>query len=248
MIDVPQNVLDRIRKCLALAASSNPGEAETAMQHARKLMEKYGLERTDIELSEIGEIYLDVKTNLSSSWMFKLFTLVEQLLGVTTYIQTYARSTQNGRVNFIGPKAKLELAQYLCTVLLRQIRRDRQAYLKSLREDRDLRIKTWFYTRGEKSALADTFCAQWLLAVDSRLKSLFTETPAVVNAYVEKMHPDLKTVNGRNRSSAYVDEDIRHDAASRGKACGENADVFLAMGKHPDAEGLGLNQLKITHG
>lgn len=40
MTDIPQNVLDRIRKCLALAASPNPGEAETAMAHARKLMEK----------------------------------------------------------------------------------------------------------------------------------------------------------------------------------------------------------------
>lgn len=247
MTDVPQNVLDRIRKCLALAASSNPGEAETAMQHARKLMEKYGLERTDVELSEIGEAGVDIKTNLSSNWMFHLFHLVQQLLGVTCYIQTYEGSTQNGTVNFIGPKAKLELAQYLCSVLLRQIRRDRQAYLKRLREDPELRMKTWFYSRGKKSALADAFCTQWLNAVDERLKSLFTDTPAIVQTYMEKKIPDLAPVDGRHRS-AFVAPDVRDDALSRGKACGENADVFLAMGKHPDAEGLGLNQLKITHG
>ena len=55
MTDISQNVLDRIRKSLALAASPNPGEAETAMAHARKLMEKYGIDKTDLELSEIGE-------------------------------------------------------------------------------------------------------------------------------------------------------------------------------------------------
>ena len=247
MIDVPQNVLDRIRKCLALAASANPGEAETAMQHARKLMEKYGLERTDIELSEIGEIGLDVKSHLSSNWMFRLFNLVQRLLGVTTYIRTCGRSTQNGRVNFIGPKAKLELAQYLCTVLLRQIQRDRQAYLKTLRDDMTLWSKTWFYSRSEKSTLADVFCTQWLAAVEGRLKALFTETPAIVQTYVEKAHPELSPVTGRRRSN-YVDENVRYDAAARGQTCGENADVFLAMGKHPDAEGLGLDQRKLTHG
>ena len=35
--------------------SPNPDEAETAMAHARKLMEKYGIEKADLELSEIGE-------------------------------------------------------------------------------------------------------------------------------------------------------------------------------------------------
>ena len=35
--------------------SPTPDEAETAMAHARKLMEKYGIEKADLELSEIGE-------------------------------------------------------------------------------------------------------------------------------------------------------------------------------------------------
>lgn len=247
MTDVPQNVLDRIRKCLALAASSNPGEAETAMQHARKLMEKYGLEKTDVELSEIGEVRIAVKTHLSSDWMFKLYHVVERLLGVMPFTVNYEGSKQNGFICFIGPKAKLELAQYLLTVLLRQIMRDRRAYLRSLREDRKLWRKTWFYSRGEKSALADAFCVEWLEAVKGRLKSLFIETPAITRTYLEKMYPETRTVIGSSRS-AWLDDDVLDDATSRGKTCGESADVFLAMRKHPDAEGLGLSRLKLGHG
>ena len=244
MTEVPQNVLERIRKCLALAASSNPGEAETAMQHARKLMEKYGLEKTDVELSEIGEVRIAVRTQLSSYWMVRLYNVVEQLLGVMPLMVNYAGSKQSGFICFIGPKAKLDLAKYLFTVLLRQISRDRRAYQRSLREDLELWRKTLFYSRGEKVALADAFCIEWLEAVNSRLKSLFIETPAITHAYVEKRYPNNSTVTARTRS-AVLDEDVLDDAATRGKISGENADVFLAMGKHPDAEGLGLNQPKL---
>lgn len=51
--DVPQSVFEKIRKCLALAASPNPGEAETAMRHAKKLMAKYGLDSVDIAIAEV---------------------------------------------------------------------------------------------------------------------------------------------------------------------------------------------------
>lgn len=40
---VPQSVYDKIRKCLALAASATEAESEAAMRQAQKLMAKYGL-------------------------------------------------------------------------------------------------------------------------------------------------------------------------------------------------------------
>ncbi len=47
--------LDKIKKLLRLAASDNPHEAAAAMRQARALMEKYRLEESDIQLSEVYE-------------------------------------------------------------------------------------------------------------------------------------------------------------------------------------------------
>ena len=89
MTDSSQNVLDRIRKCLALAASPNPGEAETAMAHARKLMEKFGIDKTDLELSEIGESEEEIPaSHLNCTWMASLIHTVDDLLGTGTLVST----------------------------------------------------------------------------------------------------------------------------------------------------------------
>ena len=51
----------------------------------------------------------------------------------------------------------------------------------------------------------------------------------------------------RNKSHFLTtDEDIEN-AVNQGKAFGENADIFLAMGKHKDAEAVGLSRLSLEH-
>jgi len=55
--------LDKIKKLLRLAASDNPHEAAAAMRQARALMEKYRLEESDIQLSEVFECVLAVVRN-----------------------------------------------------------------------------------------------------------------------------------------------------------------------------------------
>lgn len=48
--------MDKIKKCIALAQSSNPHESEAAMRQARKLMEKYRLEISDVHATEAEEL------------------------------------------------------------------------------------------------------------------------------------------------------------------------------------------------
>lgn len=47
--------LEKIKKCIALSGSSNPHEAEAAMRQARKLMEKYRLEISDVHAAGAEE-------------------------------------------------------------------------------------------------------------------------------------------------------------------------------------------------
>lgn len=50
-----ERALEKIKKCLALAESTNPNEAESALRQARKLMEKYQLEMSDVDSSRADE-------------------------------------------------------------------------------------------------------------------------------------------------------------------------------------------------
>ena len=48
-------ILDKIKKCLALSASSNEHEAEAALRQARKMMETHGITDLDIQAAEAEE-------------------------------------------------------------------------------------------------------------------------------------------------------------------------------------------------
>ena len=48
-----EKVLEKIKKCLRLAKSSNPHEAAAAMRQAQKLMEKYNLTERDVDLTDV---------------------------------------------------------------------------------------------------------------------------------------------------------------------------------------------------
>lgn len=48
-------ILDKIKKCLALSASSNEHEAEAALRQARKLMEAHGITDLDVQAAEADE-------------------------------------------------------------------------------------------------------------------------------------------------------------------------------------------------
>jgi len=50
-----QKVLEKIKKCLKLAGSSNANEAATAMRQAQALMEKYNVTHIDVQASEASE-------------------------------------------------------------------------------------------------------------------------------------------------------------------------------------------------
>ena len=49
-----ERAIRKIKHCLALSASSNEHEAAAAMRQAQKLMAKYRLTETQVNLSDVG--------------------------------------------------------------------------------------------------------------------------------------------------------------------------------------------------
>ena len=164
--------------------------------------------------------------------MASLLHTMDDLLGTSTLVST-TRNPWIGReskraVQIYGPKAKLELAQYIFTVLRRQILKDRRNYFKTLVEGTD----TWWYDTPQKSALADSFCQEWIDTVTNRIRHLFVTQSPTVDEYKKRNIKGLHSYTTRNKSYFLTtDEDIEN-AMIQGKAFGENTDIFLAMEKH----------------
>jgi hypothetical protein len=159
-----KKVLEKIKKCLALAASSNEHEASAAMRQAQKLMEMHGLTSTDVELSAIQSKTQKISNNRSlPMYQHMLINMIKDAFGVDAVhesVPTFGRFVSN--VRFIGVEEAPELAGYTFDVLRRQLDRDRKAYLATLK-----RCK-----RATKVRRGDLFAESWVLKARQKVQNL----------------------------------------------------------------------------
>ncbi len=214
-----QKALDKIKKCLKLAGSSNANEAATAMRQAQALMEKYNVSHTDVQASEASET--KAKANVKSkptNWETRLAHIAADAFACNILFS--GSFIGNGEWRFIGVGAAPELAGYAFEVLLRQVKKDRAEYIKNQLK----RCKP-----APKTARADRFCMSWVLAAAGKIAAIAPspEAKTAMAAYMDKHYSDLidmkpRVNNGRNNADqAYKDrsfgrEQGRKSTLSRG--------------------------------
>ena len=238
MPNIPENVLSRIKKCLALAAgNASEGEAANALRQARKLMEKYGVTNRDIELSEIVERVYEVKTNLFSYWQQELANVVCRIFGVQ-FLTRHRTSSKRGYIVFVGAESGAELAEYLFTVLQRQLRHDRSEYRKRLNESPSIqelrsfcrfRGISWAKTKAARglTTQVEAFSTAWVAKVEERCVEMFVPQPDTLTLYLSDRYAgiertDVKTVSSRDLQ--------RYERAVRdGYAKGAEAQIHVGV-------------------
>lgn len=209
-------LLAKIRKCLALAKSSNEHEAAAALAKARALMDEHGLSMDDIALSEIGEAKAKgTATQRPPLWETALCMTVRHALGCKVIIDADLHRL------YIGPGPAPEIASYAFTVLFRQLKAARQEYVRQhLKRCRP----------GRKRQRADVFCEAWARAVYSKVKALMPAVPvnALVDQYIaERFGNDLVTVD--NRSASTKGGRLENDYW-RGHQAGREVDLSQGVG------------------
>jgi hypothetical protein len=197
-----KKALDKIKKCLSLANSSNPHEAAAAMRQARALMEKYQLEQSDVDMIDIEEHGTRSGSKMKPvQWEANLAGTVAK-----AYACRLLFMAGIGEWRFIGEMA--ELAGYTMTVLLRQVRQARRDYISQALK----RCKS-----TTKTKRADQFCEAWVWGVSSKVSEFAGAEPsAATDAYMLKHHPDIekgKTVD-RNAKTKALSQRAMTDAAA----------------------------------
>lgn len=211
-----KKIVEKIKKCLRLSASSNPHEAATAMRQAQKLMEKYGVSASDIELSKIESSLTKAgNTKCLPAYLLQLAHMINAAFGTTVIMEsTGAWQRWESHLRFIGVGSQAELAAYAFDVLRRQLTRDRNEYLSSLK-----RLK-----RTTKTRRADLFALAWVEEANKKIVAV--TVPSAQGELIQKwkqQHYQRDLGTAKPRTHAFKGRD--YDAALHGAAAGRNAQI-----------------------
>lgn len=202
-------VIERIKKCLALAQSDNPNEAATAMRQAQKLMREHNLTESSLHISKVKEnrVKFGNGARRAPEWMNCLASTCALAFDCHV-LMTTNRFLNEKEVVYIGIGEAPKMAEYCYEVLARQLVHARNEYCKSLKKQHG------YVPRGH----SNSFALGWVLAVKSKLDKMKIEgvtenalvkvSDSIIDDYLKKMFgeiPQMKSSKALHESSSLTD-------------------------------------------
>ncbi|MFM9881211.1 MAG: DUF2786 domain-containing protein [Burkholderiaceae bacterium] len=194
-------VIAKIKKCLALGKSTNPNEAATAMRQAQKLMAEHNVSEREMSLIDVNEVQVKAVSTAANVWEVHLANTVAQAFGCDNFANISGQYNSAGNYQklrhyvFVGLAAAPSVAGYAYEVLSRQCAKARLAHIAKQPKNCKPLTKT---TRG------DAFAKGWVVAVADLIKRFANpeKNEALLLAYLEVKHPELKQSKSRDTTKA----------------------------------------------
>lgn len=210
------NILEKIRKCMALSKSSNEHEAAAALRQAAKLMEMHQVSHTEMLAVGVGEV--SAKAGVISrppAWENHLAGSIAAVFGCRLiFRESFIASSWV----FIGLAPANEVAAYSFEVLFRQAKKARKEFM-------DSNLKR--FKKANKVRRADLFSQGWVLSACRAVTPLTQVDGAeeAIKAYMDLKHNDLGKLESvdrnKGRTLSYKDE----LALGAGLSAGRNAQL-----------------------
>ncbi|AKU21894.1 DUF2786 domain-containing protein [Massilia sp. NR 4-1] len=191
-----ETAIKKIRKCMALAKSSEPHEAAAAMRQAQKLMEQFSVEHPELLAAGAAEEWSKSSASMHPPrYEVNLASLICRAFGCEMVFKRQLSKSQldiHGGYSFIATAPIPEIAAYSFTVLRRQLAAARADYIKTT-------LKRY---RKNKTAAADLFCQGWVLAAQRHVVSVTPteEQSASVSAYMQLHYAETSSLQSRERA------------------------------------------------
>jgi hypothetical protein len=234
MSTIDPKILAKIKKCLALSASSNPHEAAAALRQAKALMRQHDIDVSALSMSEIGESKISSRTmarDKPNLWESNLISLVGQAFGCKIVIErSLLKAGVRGHVNevefrFIGQTRQVEIASYTATVLVRKCKDARQKWIAE-----HLRGLSGMApgSKAKVTALGNAFAMGWVHSI-AKVVADFANPPEVdqsIQAYIEKLEISSKECPVRSvpRDKTTI------TAAQMGMLAAQGESIYRPMG------------------
>lgn len=217
-------IIEKIRKLLALANSSNEHEAALAAGHAQRLLSEHNLAMADVEAKEQQPQSADkIETTVPKSlpkWVRNLSG------GVCSAFDCQAiHHPAQGKMSFIGVGADVQIAAYTFAYLDRTVRRLCSSYMKYRVNDSNL-------SNRNKELMRQSYYLGAVSTINSQLVQQKVQTPITPGALmpikeglIKKAMSELgaiRTVRGRR---SYINS----NAYSQGQTDGKNVSVHKGV-------------------
>ncbi|MFC6631502.1 recombinase family protein [Acinetobacter beijerinckii] len=211
------DVLRRLKKCLALTKSSNEFEAAAALRQVQTLMIKYNLTELDVQLSDINEHYYQTNHIRKKMVEVRLAQMVADVFECGFYI----KNTKNKQFVFYGISPNTDIAVYSYEVLEPILMQAKKEYMATLHGNTKLK---------SKRALSKSFCLGWINSVRNKCERLNpnTDLQELLKKY-ENTKLNLNTfgfseIEHRNKNKL-------NEARRQGYLKGETVNLFHAVNK-----------------
>jgi len=229
-----EKIIDKVKKCLALAKSGNEHEAAAALRQAQKLMQLHGINDLDVEHADIQEQTARAGAAFKPArWEGELAVRVARAFDCQVLFRTGLVSGIGCWV-FVGATPSGEIARYAFEVLLRQAKRARAHYIKTV-------LKRCTTTRTRR---ADLFCEGWVAAA-TLLAATFAGnkvTRARVTTYLEQKHTTRVTLKSNDRNAGRnLSLSMReYGDMVAGHRAGKDAQLNCGLGSAGERSALGV--------
>ncbi|WP_342595612.1 DUF2786 domain-containing protein [Salinicola lusitanus] len=211
---IPDRILRKIERCLALSRSANEHEAGTALRQAQHLMDEYGVSEIDVAASTIDRVVVKSPTGRKPPrWLDHLASLVNAAFGTATvYEPRPTFESWQGYFAFLGEASQVHIAAYAFEVLQRQLISDRKAFLNGMNK----RAK-----RITKIRRADAYALAWVAGAFEHIVPVekTEEAVATIEHFQQRFYPQLEAMEAIDRGQRRDDR----GAMARGYAAGRNA-------------------------
>jgi len=242
---IPENekleqVMRKIKRCLALSQSANENEAATALRQAQALMRKHRLTETDVHLSDVGEIESSLsRINRRPAWDRDLSCYVANVFGCKTLRYRHYDRTKGRRVEratFVGITPAQHIALYAYEVLLAKVTAARKDYTSGVRSGR-------FRSPYSAETAGDHFAIAWVWSVQSKLRTLVPQGEDALAVQHQNCGQDLIAVTTQDqmliqqfldnqkigKPRKQPDRELDIDAQIAGMLSGSRAEINVAL-------------------
>ncbi|EXB26057.1 hypothetical protein J537_2336 [Acinetobacter baumannii 1437282] len=238
-----KEVIEKIKKCLALSKSANQHEAATALRQAQALMEKFNIDVDDAELLGIQEaIIIGSGSRKPTIYESRLATAIARMMDcevlLTQKIEFNHEKFSFKKINhwkFIGFDPAPEIATYAFDVLFRQLKKARKEFIDTSLN----RVKI----TSNKTKRADLFCEGWVIEAIKQISNISPNKDKIkqIDAYISKKHEVTTFAPVDRNEKTNMNSDRNQNDYGNGLKAGRNAQLNKAMNGGQEFEKLGAN-------
>jgi hypothetical protein len=220
-------IIDKIKKLLALANSSNEHEAALAAGHAQRLLSEHNLAMADIDAShrpDKADSVGSVVPKVLPKWLRYLCAGVSDAFDCRT-----VHFPSTGKMVFIGVGADVEIASYTFSYLIKVVRKLCISYLRYHVDDR--------ITGRNRELMKQSYLLGAVSTISTRLRGQKIQTPITSSALVPVKQglikqamseiSNLRTVRSRK---TYINADAYGKGQADGRQVGINEGIVVSPG------------------